>query len=59
MDYARISKVVGKRATTQLGGLVVEVEVLNYKQSYGNDRWLVTPVAGMGEVWVESIVVQK
>ena len=28
---------------------------LDFKQSYGNDRWLVEPVAGSGRAWVETI----
>lgn len=49
-------KVVGKRASVELkNGLVMDVRVLQHKFSYGKDRYLVTPVAGSGEVWVQNI----
>jgi len=46
---------VGKTGTIQAGGLIVEVQVKDYKNSYGRDRYLVTPVSGQGEVWVENV----
>jgi hypothetical protein len=36
-------------------GMVVFVEIIDYKNSYGRDRWLVKPVSGRGEAWVEKI----
>ena len=41
------------------GTLMVKVMVLDYKQAYGKDRWLVTPVAGDGQVWVEADFIKK
>lgn len=55
MDYAKIAKIIGSKRIIGLGGLSVEVKVLNYKNSYGRDRWKVTPVSGSGEIWVEDI----
>ena len=46
---------IGKEGTIFVGGLKVLVCVKDYKQSYGRDRWLVTPLAGEGEVWSESV----
>ncbi len=46
---------IGKKAIIRLGGLDVEVTIEDYKNSYGNDRWLVKPVAGSGAIWVEQI----
>ncbi len=51
--------IIGKKATIRMGGLTVQVKILDYKNSYGNDRWLVTPVAGEDEVWVEQIKIDK
>lgn len=48
-------KNVGKRAFVALGKFKVEVEIKDYKRSYGQDRWLVSPVAGSGEAWVENV----
>lgn len=50
-----IEKYVGKKGTIFAGGLSVQVKVKDVKTSYGRDRYLVTPVAGSGEVWVESV----
>lgn len=36
-------------------GFEIWVEIIDYKQSYGRDRWLVKPVSGEGEAWVEKI----
>lgn len=53
--------VIGTVKTIAMGGasfdgkgLLVEVTVLDYKTSWGKDRWLVTPVAGSGQIWVEA-----
>jgi hypothetical protein len=50
---------VGKKATVKLGGLVVEVKVTDVKHVYGRNRFLVTPVSGSGEVWVEVVTLTK
>ena len=50
---------IDKRATTKIGDLTIEVIVRDFKQSYGNDRWLVEPVAGAGRTWVEKIMPKK
>lgn len=48
-------KDIGKKGSIYLGGLRVQVEVLDVKMSYGSSRWQVKPVAGDGEIWVESV----
>lgn len=55
MSYAKQAAVIGKRGYIKLGGLEVSIEVLDYKNSYGKDRWLVTPLSGAGEIWVEEV----
>jgi hypothetical protein len=48
---------VGKRGTYVLrgdGGMAIDVEIVDYKSSYGRDRWLIKPIAGAGEVWTEQ-----
>jgi hypothetical protein len=58
MTYRKKASAIGKRATIQTTlptGLTIEVNVLDYKFSYGNDRWLVRPVAGSGRAWVQKI----
>lgn len=34
-------------------GFEIWVDIIDYKNSYGRDRWLVRPAAGKGEAWVE------
>lgn len=51
---------VGKKGMYVLrgdGGMAIEVVIMDYKNSYGRDRWLVKPVAGSGEVWTEQNVI--
>lgn len=50
---------IGKTGTFFTGGLAVAVTITDYKQSYGRDRWLVTPLNGRGEVWTESVNFDK
>jgi hypothetical protein len=35
-------------------GLLVPVKVTDYKCVYGKDRWLINPVGGSGERFVET-----
>lgn len=50
-----INKWCGKNAQIYIGGLLVDVIVKDIKQSYGRTRFLVAPVSGNGEIWVEQI----
>ena len=55
----KIEKYVGKVASIQTGGLEVQVTILDFKQSYGRERFLVSPVSGKGEVWVENVYIEN
>ncbi len=46
---------IGRKAQIELGGLLIYVTVLDFKNSYGKDRWQVAPEAGIGAIWVEGI----
>lgn len=51
-----IEKYVGKKAfVQQISNFVVEVVIKDVKKSYGQLRFLVAPVAGKGEIWVEKL----
>ena len=52
-------RLIGKHALIRAGKLKVKVEILDYKFAYGKDRYLVAPLAGKGEAWVESLEVVK
>lgn len=45
---------IGKKGSISMDGLSIEVKVVDFKQSYGRDRWLVTPVSGKGQKWIEQ-----
>lgn len=51
-----LEKYLNKKVHIKIGGLIVGVVILDVKQSYGKTRYLVSPVTGKGEVWVESIL---
>ena len=52
-------KYVGKEGTIRLGGLTIDVLVGDVKNSYGKERYLVTPKAGAGEIWVEAVTLKN
>lgn len=49
------SKLLQKKVHVNQGGLNVKVIILDIKRSYGKTRYLVTPVEGNGQIWVENI----
>lgn len=55
MTYQENYKTIGKKGTIKLGGLVVDVKIIDYKFTYGRDRWKVAPISGKGEIWVEKV----
>lgn len=50
---------IGKQANYEINGLTVAVKVLDIKQSYGKIRYLITPIKGEGETWVEQLTFLK
>lgn len=47
---------IGKLGTVIVSnGLTVTVQILDVKEVWGRTRWLVTPVAGEHEAWVEYV----
>ena len=61
MTFNQVKDVIGKRAfirASTLGDISIEVEVMDLKVSYGRGRYLVKPVAGTGEAWVEFITLK-
>lgn len=49
-------QMIGKKAIIQDQYFQVECEIKDYKSSYGKDRWLVSPIAGKGEAWIENLI---
>ncbi len=49
-----IQKYVDKQGSVLIGGMRVNVRIIDVKESYGKQRWLVAPLSGMGQAWVEQ-----
>lgn len=54
--FNELQQYINRKMDINLGGLQVSIVILDIKTSYGRTRFLVSPVAGKGEVWVESII---
>lgn len=54
-----VAQYVGKTGTSFLGGLVVRVNILDVKEAWGRQRFLISPVEGKGQVWVEGVNVEN
>lgn len=46
---------IGETYYYRTNGLAIEVIVKDIKQAYGRIRYLIAPVSGQGEVWVEEL----
>ena len=55
----KILQSVGKKGTIIAGGLTVSVKILDYKTAYGKERWLVTPISGAGQIWVQRVEITQ
>ncbi len=52
---SQLSQYIGKEYPARLiPELLVKVTIKDAKLSYGRIRYLVTPVSGEGEVWIEG-----
>jgi len=50
----QLDNVIGRIGTMQENGLVFKVSIKERKNAYGNERYLVTPVSGYGQTWVNA-----
>lgn len=50
-----VEKYVGKIGHVFVGGMRVGVVIKDVKVSYGKNRYLVSPIRGTGDVWVEDV----
>lgn len=51
---------VGRKAMLEfrkapVGKVDVEVRIKDVKSAYGNERFLVSPISGKGEMWVQKL----
>ncbi len=49
--YARIGEVILVKFEQKL---LVQCTIDDYKYSYGRDRWLISPIGGSGQIWIEN-----
>ena len=54
MSVKELSKAIDRTALLNEGGLEFPVLIKDAKISYGQARYLVAPVGGKGEVWVND-----
>ena len=50
-----IEEYVGKGATINIKGMKFEVLTKDVRMNYGKKKFLVSPMSGSGESWVEEI----
>jgi len=54
MSALESQKIIGAKALLRVEAFSVMVEVMDVKQAYGNTRYLVEPIGGHGEAWVDK-----
>lgn len=54
MSIKELAQNIGKEGTILLSNMRVSVRILDVKQAYGNTRYLVTPLEGIGQTWVDE-----
>lgn len=58
--YSDAKQLVGKKAMFEFkhrpqGSVKVEVRIKDFKTSYGQNRFLIEPISGHGEIWVQNL----
>jgi len=54
MTMLESQKIIGANAFLRVEAFSVMVEIMDVKQAYGNTRYLVEPIGGHGEAWVDK-----
>lgn len=54
MTAMKMTQAIGSQVEVRMEAFSVLCDVLDAKSAYGNVRYLVRPVAGNGEAWVDS-----
>lgn len=49
-----MSKMLGREGTIGINGMRIPVRIMDVKQVYGATRYLVAPIGGTGQAWVEA-----
>jgi hypothetical protein len=59
MSVNTLKEYIGQTATIRLSGLTIAVRIIDIKETWGRTRYLVTPIAGSGEIFVENIRISE
>lgn len=51
-----LQKWLHRKVHIYLNGLTISVVVMDIKERWGHIRYLVSPEAGKGEIWIERIL---
>jgi hypothetical protein len=54
MTLSQLEDLRKQKVRYEINGLRIMVKVLDAKMSYGNVRYLITPVEGSNEIWVNQ-----
>lgn len=54
MTALDLSAFIGLSAPWQVGALQIHVRILDCKRAYGHTRYLIQPVAGTGQQWIQD-----
>lgn len=54
MTLSQLEDVRKQKVRYEINGLRILVKVLDAKMSYGNVRYLITPIEGSNEIWVNQ-----
>lgn len=52
----KMKQYLNQEVLYRCGALTVEVKIIDYKITYGRERFLITPIKGSGKQWVEQII---
>lgn len=54
MSIKEMAENIGREGAITMDGVRVYVRILDVKQAYGNLRYLITPLEGIGQTWVDA-----
>lgn len=54
MTTLALSSFIGLSAPWKVGALQVQVRILDCKRAYGRTRYLIQPVTGTGQQWIQD-----
>jgi len=52
MKVSDVQHLKNKTGSILIGGMYVEVQILDIRETWGNVQYLISPVTGSGSIWV-------